>query len=260
MSEPLELPEEIVESIASWRRTVDNARPDLAPDILRNAAADLFRTRKVSKTIWADSHAVIGQVITDSLADMADRIGLNPDKAQAIFVQGHCDSEETASASEKASGHAAHHTLKQLPPLKLADWLARDLPAPDFIMGNRLSTTCRALLVARTGLGKTNFGLSLGLHISAGAEFLHWRGRRPSTVLYIDGEMARRLLRQRMEDAIARLGASPERFHALSHEDVEGFAPLNTPAGQAYIDGLIADIGPVDLIVFDSIMCLLQAT
>ena len=143
-----------------------------------------------------------------------------------------------------------------LPPLTIEEWLARDLPAPDFIMGNWLSTTTRGLLVGPTGLGKTNFALALALHMAAGKDFLHWRAQRPCRGLYIDGEMSRRLLRQRIEDAVNRLGERPAGFHALSHEDVEKFAPLNSAAGQAYIERLIAEIKP-EFIVFDAIMCLL---
>jgi hypothetical protein len=142
------------------------------------------------------------------------------------------------------------------PPLRIEEWLARDLPAPDFIMGNWLSTTTRGLLVGPTGMGKTNLALALALHIAAGSDFLHWRGRRACKVLYIDGEMSRRLLRQRIEDAVHRLGQRPAGFHALSHEDVEQFAPLNTAAGRSFIERFIALIKP-DFIVFDAIMCLL---
>jgi hypothetical protein len=143
-----------------------------------------------------------------------------------------------------------------LPPLTIDEWLERDLPEPDFIMGDWLTTTTRALLVAPTGLGKTNFALALAMHVAAYVDFLHWRARRTCRVLYVDGEMSRRLLKQRIAEAAARLGARPIGFHALSHEDVEGFAPLNTPAGQACIERQIERIGGVDFIVFDSIMCL----
>jgi hypothetical protein len=140
--------------------------------------------------------------------------------------------------------------------LTIKEWRSRTLNDPDYLLGNWLTTTSRVLLTAATGLGKTNFGLALAQRIAAGNEFLHWQARRPAIVLYIDGEMSGRLLRTRILDEAARHGLDPEYFYALSHEDIPNFAPLNSPAGQAFIEKLIADLGSVDLIVFDNIMCL----
>ena len=142
-------------------------------------------------------------------------------------------------------------------PLELGDWFRRDIAEPDFILGNWLSTTTRVMFVAPTGLGKTNFALALGFAVAAGRGFLHWEGRRKARVLYIDGEMSRRLLKRRLHDASERLGEVPENFYALSHEDIDGFAPLNTPAGQQCIEAVLEILGDVDLIIFDSIMFLL---
>jgi hypothetical protein len=146
--------------------------------------------------------------------------------------------------------------ITTLPPLTLNDWRNRDLPAPDFIMGHWLTTTTRGLLTAATGLGKTNFGLALGMRSAAGMDFLHWRAHRPTRVLYIDGEMSRRLLRQRVLDEERRVGTTPEAFFALSHEDVAGFRPLNTIEGQVWMNALIEKVGGVDLVIVDNIMSL----
>jgi hypothetical protein len=146
--------------------------------------------------------------------------------------------------------------IATLPPLTLNDWRSRDLPEPDFIMGHWLTTTSRVLLTAATGIGKTNFGLALGMRIAAREDFLHWRAHRPCRVLYIDGEMSRRLLRQRVLDEEKRVGITPEFFFALSHEDIEGFKPLNTIEGQAWMDALINKVGGVDLVIVDNIMSL----
>jgi AAA domain len=146
--------------------------------------------------------------------------------------------------------------IATLPPLTLGDWRDRDLPLPDFIMGHWLSTTSRALLTAATGLGKTNFGIALGMRSAAGRDFLHWQARRSARVLNVDGEMSRRLLRQRVLDEAQRLGANPETFFALSHEDVPNFKPLNTIEGQAWMNALIDKIGGLDLVILDNIMCL----
>jgi RecA-family ATPase len=147
--------------------------------------------------------------------------------------------------------------ITSLPPLTINDWRNRDLPEPDFIMGHWLTTTSRMLIAAATGIGKTNFGLALGMRVAAGMEFLHWQSRRKARVLYIDGEMSRRLLRQRVLDEEPRIGITPENFFALSREDIEGFKPLNTIEGQAWMNALIKKVGGVDLVIVDNIMCLM---
>ena len=142
--------------------------------------------------------------------------------------------------------------------LSISEWLNADLPEPDHILGWWLTTTSRVLLVADTGLGKTNFAMQVGMNIAAGLGFLHWRGsRQRRKVLYVDGEMSRRLLKKRIRAAAERLGDQVSTtFFAFSHESVEGFAPLNTPEGRACIERLIKKLGGVDLIIFDSVMCL----
>ncbi len=250
------------EAIESWQRILRNTAGDKRANFQR-ASVELLRL--ADKEEQPDTR----RVIVDALYEMAHSAGIDDGTAQAVMASGaqappdarpvngavYHDGEQPppdgadAAPSEKAPARI-------VPPLTIAEWLSRDLPEPDFIMGDWLSTTSRALLVAPTGLGKTNLALGLGLHVAAGADFLHWRGRRPCNVLYIDGEMSRRLLRQHIADAAARLGSNPPEFRALSAEDVEGFAPLNTRSGQAYIDRLIAEIGKPDLVLFDSIMCL----
>jgi hypothetical protein len=142
-----------------------------------------------------------------------------------------------------------------VPPLSIDVWLKRDLPAPDYLIGNWLTTTSRVLFASDTGLGKTNFALAAFAHLAAGRSFLHWDIPQPRRVLYVDGEMSRRLLKQRLEDAVRRLGVAPDALHVLSHEDVEGFQPLNTKAGQKYILEVIKSVG-AEAVAFDNIMAL----
>jgi hypothetical protein len=140
--------------------------------------------------------------------------------------------------------------------LSLEDWAARDLPEPQFISGSWLTTTSRVLVVAPTGLGKSMLLMALGMAVAAGKPFLHWSERPPVRVLYIDGEMSRRLLKRRLADECRRLGVAPPTFFALSHEDIPNFKPLNTPEGRAAIEAVVKAIGGVDLIIFDNIMSL----
>jgi hypothetical protein len=146
---------------------------------------------------------------------------------------------------------------KPSPVLTLQEWLSRELPERDRLMGHWLTTTSRVMLSATTGLGKSMFGIALGMADAAGRGFLHWQRVRPAQVLYIDGEMSRRLLKQRLADEVERLGEQPKGFYALSHEDLENFAPLNTKPGQEAVEQEIARIGKLDLLIFDNIMSLI---
>jgi hypothetical protein len=167
----------------------------------------------------------------------------------------YADIPRSVSTAREKYGQAGQAAPKLI--LTLAEWAARDLPPPDYICGNWLTTTSRVLVVAPTGLGKTMFGMGLGMATAAGEGFLHWRGIRRARVLFIDGEMSNRLLKRRLADEARRLGVSPGSFFALSRDDFPVFEPLNTPEGQAFVDRLIQEIGGVDLVIFDNIMSLI---
>ena len=141
-------------------------------------------------------------------------------------------------------------------PLAVGEWLGRNLPPPDLLLGNWLTTTSRILLSADTGLGKTMVCMAIAAHAAGGISFLHWIASRTARVLYIDGEMSRRLYKQRIEECIRRLGFAPENLYFLSREDIPNFAPLNSPAGTAFILSFIEQFGGVDLIIFDNVMAL----
>jgi hypothetical protein len=137
-------------------------------------------------------------------------------------------------------------------------WLTLDLPPPDFLLGDLLHVTSRMLLVGATGIGKTNFVLALSMAVASGSDFLHWRGRRPARVLYIDGESSARLLHSRLKDTVRRQGdVVPKNFFILNRESVPDLPPLNTVDGQRFVDYVIQLIGGVDLVIFDNIQSLM---
>jgi hypothetical protein len=143
-------------------------------------------------------------------------------------------------------------------PLTVDEWLDRDLPAPDRILGEWLTTTSRVYMSADTGLGKTSLSLAIAVHCGAGLDFLHWHCHRQARVLFIDGEMSRRLLKRRIREAATRLGVKPLGALFLSREDIENFPPLNSPTGLAFLLQFLASIGSADLIIFDNVMALLE--
>jgi hypothetical protein len=136
-------------------------------------------------------------------------------------------------------------------------WLERELPPLDPLLGELFTTTSRLLISGPTGRGKSMIMLPIGMAIADGRDFLHWHGSgKPHRTLYLDGEMSRRLLKRRLADAVRRHGSTPATFHAFSREDFEDMPPLDTEAGQQYIDAAIAALGGVDLLILDNIQAL----
>ena len=152
--------------------------------------------------------------------------------------------------------------------LSAATWLSRVLPPVDRLLGDFITTTTRAFIVGRTGLGKTMLGLAFAMGIGFGIGFLHWRSSRPARVLYIDGEMPAELLIQRIRDAARRIGREDliDNIMVFSTEDAEAlaeryptlgmFEPLNTEAGQDFIKRLCIALKP-DVLIFDNVQALL---
>ena len=68
-------------------------------------------------------------------------------------------------------------------PLTVDEWMNRDLPPPDRLLGEWLTTTSRVYVSADTGLGKTSLGMAITAHLGAGLDFLHWRCHRRARVL-----------------------------------------------------------------------------
>lgn len=136
-------------------------------------------------------------------------------------------------------------------------WNKREIAPLDPLLGDLFTTTSRVMLAGPTGLGKTNLMMAAGFAMADGADFLHWRGcggqRR---VLYIDGEMPRRLLKARIDDAARRHGSRPPSFFAFNREDFEDMPPLDTAPGQQYVDSVIEALGGVDMLMLDNLQAL----
>lgn len=145
------------------------------------------------------------------------------------------------------------------PILTPQDWLDRKLQPADRILGDLFSTTSRVLFSADTGLGKTMLSMAWAVAMSLGRDFLHWKAHRPARVLYIDGEMPRRLMRERIEMACTWYGVTPleaRRVHFMSREDFSEMPPLDTPDGAQWLNEFMSALPTIDFIIFDNIMSL----
>jgi AAA domain len=168
---------------------------------------------------------------------------------------------EEIKARHLGNGHAgdAKSDWQPEPPdpadCSIAAWLSRNIPEADLLLGP-FSTTSRGLMAADTGLGKTSFCMALAAAMAEGLGAFHWLARRPARVLYIEGEMSRRLVKSRASDTARRLGRIPSTLYLLSGDDCE-LPPLNSEAGQRFIDRFIDRLGGIDFAFFDNVQSLL---
>lgn len=152
--------------------------------------------------------------------------------------------------------------------LKTSHWLKREIPPPERLLGDLLTTTSRVFLVGRTGLGKTLLGMAMAAGMASGKGFLHWKCERPARIVYLDGEMPLALLQQRLRDEAARIGCKGEELDnlmLLSVADAEAiakrwpdigtFEALNTDPGQEFIKRVVHVLKP-DAIIFDNVQAL----
>ena len=154
--------------------------------------------------------------------------------------------------------------------LSIEAWADRDIPEPDRLLGDLVTTTTRVFLVGRTGLGKTMLGIAMAAGAASGTGFLQWASARPARVLYLDGEMPAELIKPRARDALRRLGDAeiPAGNLVIFGRDIEDearrlrpnlppFAPLNTLPGRKFLLALMTELGGVDLVIFDNVMSLI---
>lgn len=146
-------------------------------------------------------------------------------------------------------------------------WAARDIPPPDKIFGELVTTTTRMFLVGRTGLGKTLLGMAMAYAAACGKDFMHWACARPVRVLYIDGEMPAELIKLRALEILRKEYGPAEGnlliFAADTMEEFQRlfpsmapFQPLNTEGGQQFVKDLLKAVGGADLVIFDNVMSL----
>lgn len=246
--------DDVQSASAALAALLESSAPEDRIAVLREQSLALFEPLLCEEAASPD--VVLGEIY-----GLATRFGIcGPEHSEALReivsrVAG-------LDIIEPNDGEIPFDSVQALPPLTLVEWSNRDLLEPDWLLGAFLSTTSRALLAAPTGLGKTNFALALGLRIADGQGFLHWSGSGGARkVLYLDGEMSRRLLRGRLRSEVKRMGGrAPNTFYALCAEDVEDFRPLNTPEGRSYVWSVINKLGGVDLVIFDNIMSLISGS
>jgi hypothetical protein len=135
-----------------------------------------------------------------------------------------------------------------------ADLLAAD-PAPQpFVLEPILAPGSIGLIYGQPGVGKSFLALGLALAAAGAGSLLGWTAAKPHKVLYLDGEMRRDAVAERLR----LFGPPPPSLRMwLAAEQRGSVLDLSTEQG---ILRLMASWGAVDLVVIDSLSSLAGMT
>jgi hypothetical protein len=229
-------------------------------------ATDMSREEAALKMVeWLPSVADHGLALDTALSGIA--LGAQHPILLGAAAEFGALPPEPEAAPITAGERAALRAL-----LCASAWETMDIPEPDRLLGDVLTTNSRVFLSGKTGLGKTLLGLGIAYGIASGSGFLQWPSVRAGRVLYIDGEMPAELIKPRAIAESGRLlskgGLLPPGNLLIFGRDIEtearklvpglpAMAPLNTPDGRAFLFALVKALGKPDIIIFDNAMSLL---
>ncbi|GJD51765.1 hypothetical protein OPKNFCMD_4523 [Methylobacterium crusticola] len=158
--------------------------------------------------------------------------------------------EDAAKASSPGS----------LNPIGLAEFLAREFPPREMVLGPWLPVGGLAMLYAPRGCGKTHVALEVAYAAATGGSFLKWQAPQPRSVLIIDGEMPGATLQERLarietSAQISRSGVKQLRILASDlHPD--GLPDLSSTEDQSRYT---AALGDAELIIVDNLSTLCRS-
>jgi hypothetical protein len=203
--------------------------------------------------IWPDNDTAGRKV--------ADRIAKRLPQAYILRVDDLGDGDDAADvAPDDPKTWLADRLLPAAMRLDGEWWLTRQLQKPEPLLGEVITDTTRSLLGGASGIGKTHLAMAMAGGMATGLGFAHWRAPHRVRVLYIDGEMPRDLVQERLADLKRRLGgASLTNLVVLCREDFPDMEPLNSEAGQQFLLEMVEQ-HHIRAVFFDNRMALLSGS
>ncbi len=204
------------------------------------------------------AQAVRGHVFTPRRAN-----GEACDLAELVPMEGQdvvrAQLAKVIKLAESSQGNAEVQPDKRsLHVVNVSDLLTMDLPERGHILYPVIPEQGLAMLYAPRGLGKTWAALTIAYAVASGqAVFGGWKAPEPRRVLYLDGEMPARTMKERVASIAAGCEGEPpdaDYLRILTPDLQPDFMPnIAMPEGQADLAPFLAD---VDLVVVDNIATL----
>jgi putative DNA primase/helicase len=176
--------------------------------------------------------------------------------------------EQDAKKAEQKAQDAQSKSLREFKPISLSEFLGMTFAKRELILAPWLPAKSIAELYAWRGVGKTYVGLAIALAVATGGTFGRWSAPKPRKVLYVDGEMPREELQDRLWELVNGAGLDldhdeikklSDKLEILTFDMLPPDVPvpnLSTPEGQAFIE---AHLDGVELVIFDNLSSLFRS-
>ncbi|MDX1949624.1 MAG: AAA family ATPase [Rickettsiales bacterium] len=144
--------------------------------------------------------------------------------------------------------------------IALKEFMAKVIPPREMLLSPIIPTQGLVMLYALRGIGKTQVSLSIALAVASGKSLFSekWKCKKPSRVLFIDGEMPANVLQERLAVMIKDYDISSISLDIITPDMQEfGVPNLSEPEGQAKIEQHIHE--DTKLIILDNLSTLCRS-
>lgn len=144
---------------------------------------------------------------------------------------------------------------KKVQSVSIRELLSMKFPPRKNILSPWLPTQGLCLLYGARGIGKTYVAAGIAVAVACGDKFLRWEAKKPSGVLYLDGEMPAVVLQERFSRILCSMDNELTAPLGIITPDLQpsGMPNLATAKGQAEIEPYLKDIS---LVIVDNISTL----
>jgi putative DNA primase/helicase len=243
ISFPFEIVGPLAESIASWHRVFCGRNGADPRDLLRKAAADLWQTLEIDRTVHPETCLIKRQAVVDALQEMADGAGIGPDDAQLIFAQSFRRKQEEAKPPTEKITSLISRSAANIPPEKV-DWLWH----------GRLARGKHTCFAGEPGTGKSQTSISITATITTAGLWPCGEGVAPlGNVIILSAEDGA------ADTIVPRLiaaGADCNRVHIVSavrNLDGKGQRAFNLQTDIELLERKITEIGDIALVIIDPV-------
>jgi putative DNA primase/helicase len=132
------------------------------------------------------------------------------------------------------------------------EFIMQEFPPREYLLDPVLPEQGLSMLYSYRGIGKSYLSMGIALATSSGGTFLRWKAPRPRKVLYLDGEMGKRLTQERFIFLASGMDQElPSNMLRIWSFDMHKPIPdLANPEGQEILE---PDLEGVELLILDNL-------